>query len=424
VIDTTNSSPYSREDILLNHWLWLSTQERYTAFISVMNPASGERIPLTVKEAYTFLWYAFTKSIGIDLDFVPQVLAKRVQRLPEVRTNKSLSAAGVTDPAGAGTPEDLMSIVDNAMISFETAQLALSMQPKIDTIISTEAFYEICDQVYQAAQMQRNLVASQEHAVKRGMVHAMISRIYSDSVCNLEPPGTTYDSWFAERNIDVGALSRDDMGVLYQDLVREATGAGLNNNSSLKDLQAAMVKMLSQLSSYSVQIIAEINNSEIKKTDWTAIRVGDINSKGHMLRSAPDMSINPQSVSTNIRQRESFVLNGATLQEVIHEKVKANKTLEIHVKPEWNKDSATRFYIRHPISRLMAKSHTPLPTNDRDIVPVMGLDLYLALPAQQQQQFYDVYNGGYSPLPTEDVDPIVVDTGYVKPRYVAPNFSF
>lgn len=425
MIDTANSSPYSREDILLNHWTWLASQDKYTAVVSVVNPRSGENMPMTAKEAYTFMWYAYTKSIGIDLVDVPKVVAKRVQRIPTPSSNKSLSAAAVVDTSGAGSVEDLMSVVDNAMISYETAQQALSMQPKIDTIISTEAFYEFCDQVYQAAQMQRGLVASQEHAVKRGMVHAMISRIYSDSICELEPEGTTYDSWFAARNLDVGKLSPVDMEVLYQELISKATGADLNNNSSLKDLQAAMVKMLTQLSSYSVQIIAEINSTEIKKTDWTVVRVGDVNSSAAAEQAAMDVSVDPKSITVSASQQQSVKVLGGDLNGVLHQKAVFSREIRLTVKPSWSKKTPIIFGIRHPITNLRARSQVPLQPNARGIVPVLGIDDYLQLPFEQQQNFYDVYNGGYSPLPYTDMDVVIDDSGdYVLPRYVTPNYSF
>lgn len=428
VVDMTNSSPYSMEDILLNHWIWLATQEMYTAVISVTNPATGERIPLTAKEAYTFMWYAYCKHIGIELDFIPQVLAKRVQRLPTPpQMFRSLSAAAVEPSPNpvAGSKEDLMSVVNPALVSEKIAEQALSMQPKIDSIISTEAFYEFCQQIYNAAQMQRHLVASQEHAVKRGMVHGMISRIYSDSIVDLEPEGTAYQDWFGERNIDVGNMSREDMGVLYQDLIREATGAALNDNSSLKSLQAAMTRMLAQLSSYSVQIIAEINNSNIRKTDWTVVRVGDIGGKGAMERTAPDMTVTVQDVKGRAKQEINVVMNGCNVKTTIKESAKTTKSLNIAVKPKWNRDRATVFHVYHRMSRICVRPQVKLQPNSRDIVPVMGLDLYLQLPEDKQQRYYDVYNGGYSPLPYEDKDPVInTDSEYMTPRYVTPNYSF
>lgn len=394
VVDMSNSSPYSMEDILLNHWIWLATQDKYTAIVGVNNPATGERMALSAKEAYTFLWYAYCKSIGIELDFVPKVLAKRVQRLPAVRS--SVARVASNEPV-AGSKEDLRSVV-SSRITDSVIEQALSMQPQIDTVISTAGFYELCQQIFNAAQMQRGLISSQEHAVKRGMVHTMVSRIYSDSVCDLEEEGTTYDSWFSSRNIDIAAMSRDDLAVVYQDIVREATGAALNDKSSLKDLQAAMVRMLTQLSSYSVQIIAEINSSNIRQTDWTVVRVGDVDGKGSMLRTAPDMTVGVQSAKAGGSQEVQLQMGGCELQTEVKVTGKVVASLPINVKPMLNKNTATRYHVYHRLTRICIKPQNKLVANDQGIIPVMGIEHYLNLTSEQQRRMGDMYSNGYKPL--------------------------
>lgn len=431
VIDHTNSSPYTMEDILLNHWLYLSASDRYTAFIGVTNPRTGERIPLTVKEAYTFLWYAFAKSIGIELTTVPEVLAKRVQRIPEPpKTYASLSAAAVTtDPnPPAGSVEDLMSIVDPEMVDRELAVLALSMQPTIDNVISTEAFYELCQQIYAAAQMQRNLVASQEHCVVRGMVFGMISRIYSDNVVQLEAPNTAYAEWFNSRNINVDEFTSDDLRAMYKSLIEEATGMALSSTTSLADMQAAMIKMLTQLSSYSIQIVGQINSTEIKQTDWTAVRVGNVDCQGRMLQLIPGMNVRSGNYLASATQRSDFAVMTVEANKECDLKASAVISLEL-AKPYRMASIGEIFQYRVEAIRTRVQPQVTPSTNARGIVPVMGIDAYMQLPLEQQQDFRDVYNGGYNTLMTPDdsitLDPGTnVDTMYMMPRYVTPNYSF
>lgn len=81
MIDYSNSSPHTLTDTLLNHWVALSTDNSYRTNIVVTNPKTGEPITLNAKEAYTFAWFAFAKSIGIELDTIPQMFAKRIQNI-------------------------------------------------------------------------------------------------------------------------------------------------------------------------------------------------------------------------------------------------------------------------------------------------------------------------------------------------------
>lgn len=81
MIDDSNSSSYSLEDTLINHWLDLTNKGTYNTNIEITNPKNGEKIPLTAKDAYTFMWYAFCKTLNIDVEEIPTMLAKRVQNI-------------------------------------------------------------------------------------------------------------------------------------------------------------------------------------------------------------------------------------------------------------------------------------------------------------------------------------------------------
>jgi hypothetical protein len=420
VIDHSNSSPYGLDEILLNHWLFLASEGLYTAFISATNPKSGERTPLNAKDAYILLWYAFCKSVGITLNVIPKMYAKRVQRLPTSNIEN--------DPNPLpGTVDDLMLVVDDTLIDRSIAEQAISIQPEITTTISTEAFYGLCKRIYDAAQMQRNLMASQEHMVRRGMVHCMVSRIYSDNICSLAPEGETYGVWFAERNINFDDLTSSDMGLLYVDLVRQATGQALIAENSIKDLQTSMVKMLTQLSSYSVQVIAQINQSDIKQTDWTATRVGNIDQSSSQLIRYPDATVQPLTLIQSDSEHLAFALLDGSFNGRFSSKDKTTLSVPITVKPK-----ATMLpeieCIRAPIARINARSQIPLVTNSQGIIPVIGIDLYFELTDEQQQSLKDVYNGGYTSIVYHDDGTVEQAeneaTLYMKPRYVAPTFSF
>ncbi len=68
MVDESDSSPYTLENILMNHWLLFSSMDWYTAFLVVDNPQTGEPIiPMNAKDAFTFMWFCYSMSIGVDL---------------------------------------------------------------------------------------------------------------------------------------------------------------------------------------------------------------------------------------------------------------------------------------------------------------------------------------------------------------------
>lgn len=409
MIDYSNSSPYSMEDILLNHWLFLSTEDIYVAIVNVANPKTGETLPLTAKEAYALMWYAFCKTVGIDLVNIPEVFAKRVLRIPQVDV------------------DEIMSVVNADLVDRSIAEQALSMQPVITEIISTASFYDTCKEIYNAAQMQRRLKAAQHHTVQRGMVHGMISRIYSDNFCKLTEEPETYSDWLSTRNIVIGDLSDADLKVLYLDLIQEATGLALNTTTSLRDLQSAMVKMLRQLSSYSVQVIAEINNTEIKQTDWTAVRIGDQDGTYRAQLYLPDLTVQPLSRDMTYYHEATIRLIDSHIEGSLDSFQKAKGALRLIVKPQSGRYDEIRF-VRVPISSLQVRSAVPLATNTENIIPVIGYEVFLGLTEPERQEFVDVYHNGYRLAPNytnPEVDQEEYEESlYMVPFYSAPNYSF
>lgn len=366
MIDYSNSEVYTLEDALMNHWLFLSTNGYYNAFIGVNNPVTGERIPLTAKDAYTFMWYASCKALGLVLDEVPVVFAKRVQRIP------------------MPSVDDLMSVADTSLVDRSIAQQLRDWQPTIYPMISTEAFYNLCASIAQAANYQKSLVATQEHMVRRGMVQGMMERLYSDNICQLEAPGTKYGAWFAERNIKIEDFSSDDLNRIQLDLVRETTGLSLTTTNSLKALQAAMIGIMQQLSSYSVQYLTEINNTEIRNTNGTALRIGDIVSHMSGEDWMPDLNVRVQRTLGVIHQAEHYEANVANILSMSTPQGSQAAAVAIQVQIQAN-DSQEIHFDNVAGASIGVHLVNPPVDDGSGIIPVAGIELYQQLTPDQQQ---------------------------------------
>lgn len=375
--DYSNSSPYSLDDILLHHWIWFSSTDLYKAYVQVYNPKTGESIPLNAKDAFVFAFYIFCLASGITdypkgsinkgLKEVPPMLATRVQRIP--------------------TPsvDTLLSVVDQKYMTREQAEYVRGLQPDIVEMISTEAFYNTCYDIYLAANAQRDFVAFQEHYLGRGMAHGMISQLYSDNVVRMAPAGQTYDAWFAERNINISDFEDEDLDLIYLQIVRQATGADLITTKSLSSLQTAMVNMLTQLSSYSIQFMKEINATTLKKMDWPAVRLGDIDSKlsGHV--ELNELHVRVQHWTAKLYQYVRYGVGACGIQMVLDKKLKVREALEIIVQPRLGKDGQ-RFKFNLNVAHTSIKVDTSAAENDFGILPVAGVDLFVPLSPEDKQR--------------------------------------
>ena len=394
MIDYSNSSPYTLNDILLHHWLWLSSNGTYQAFVSATNPQTGEQIPLSAKDAWTLMWYCWMTSSGIDLSeaVIPQMFAERVQRMP-------------TPPVS-----DLLSVVDPKYVGPELAKLALFYQPVINPLVSVEAFYNLCVNITTAANAQRNLIALQEHKDRRAMVQNMCERIYSDNVVLTADEGQTYQSWFSQRNLNLSTFTNDQLNLLYLDLVKQATGLALITTQSLASLQQAMVGMFAKLSSYNIQFATEINDSPIRMVDTPVVRVGDINASGSAQIYDPDTGVDVEDVHAHAAALMKLDLNGPMFQEDFIFHGKAKHRLRINVEPRM---APNGFVMNYQVqSGVRAKLATPLQDNSAGVIPVVGIDEWLQLLPDQRYYFMDLWgndNYYWTPPPSEPLDEAIVN---------------
>lgn len=384
MVDESNSTPWTLTDILFNEWIDLSSKGLYTTYINITNPITGDKLPLTAKEAFVLAMYAYAKTLDRTLDTVPYAYANHVQRTPTV------------DQPNIPSVDDIYSIVDNTLITRDVAEQALSIQPVIKPLISTDAFYTLCLGINDAIQMQRYLTAWQEHYQRRGMVANMCSRIYCDNIVALEPEGTKYGTWLSDRSINLDAFQRDDFELLYTNIVAEATGIALHPTQSLKELQSKMVKMFTQLSSYGIQVIAEINDSTIRKTDWPGVRLGDIRASLSSRLEFPDSCVETVKALTKVTPRINVdLLSLATprFQTEVRYRLKS----DIHLNSQ---HSGTKVIINVKSNVPKIKVRGEVPANlPRGWVPFIGIENILSLTPEQLVQIRDVYTGGIDITP-------------------------
>ncbi len=374
MIDYSNSSPYILPDILLSHWLWLSSQGIYTAFVNITNEQTGDVIPLSALDAWTLMWYCWMMASGIDVStiVIPTMFANRVQRIP------------------TPTPATLLTVVDTTLVPLSTAQTALSLQPVFTEITSTQAFYNTCVDLTTAMNMQLNLIALQEHRDARAYVQGMVELIYSDNVCSTAPAGQTYPEWFAERNLNLSTFSTEDLNQMYLNILSLATGANLVDITTLASLQAGMVSMFATLSSYSVQFMSSINASNIRNVESPAVRVGNIASSVTTTVLMPESTVEIIGSKMHLTVTKDYDLNRPSMREWVETNYKQTVRVPLSART-YIPSNGLRWQETVQIGVSMTPTN-PLPDNlPNGVIPVMGIDLWLALTPDQQADFIDMY---------------------------------
>lgn len=363
IIDYTGSEHYTLADTLLYHWISLSSTGQYRSYVQVTSPATNETMSLTVKEAFEFYVYASCAIIGITLTKLPAVIAKRVIRTPRPSI------------------DDLMTAADVKVVPRSFAETMIGMLPVPQTMISVDSFYQYCVSLHQASLSQYYTLCQESAMDAYGQKYGIINRCWSDTgVKTGDQPDQFYADWFTRRNILISEYTKADLATIANSLLSAATGVDTSGAITLKDIQAAMVRLMADLSSYSVQYVAKINNGKVTDANTGSIRYDDFAAKIHGKIVCPIPSC-IDKLTPHLKSRIDFnVFDDDWVASV--------KTwMRIDVKSTSTVTSAPHS-ARHRIAMLSTSSFKyewpELPPNPRKLTPVLGMDKFLLLPLEDQ----------------------------------------
>lgn len=260
MLDLTDSDPFNFHSFLLNHWLYLSNIGMYNSFVTFDDPRSGEPTSLPVKDAFTIFLYAVNKQYGIILPTPPTIEADLVRKIPRP-TRSELEA--LTEP-GYITSE----ILD-----------ALDTVPNVGTHISIAGFRDNMRECFQGLLRQRFVWAQQEHYRIRGQAEIAGLYYYHDYAIDLSEGASSYQEWFAERGYPYLNYNEFECELLANLISEQAVGDHLDDTMSLREVQAALIRLVAKLSSYSIQFLKKINMGSIKVIDWNVPKIGDVDIK-------------------------------------------------------------------------------------------------------------------------------------------------
>lgn len=290
ILDTSAADVFPYAEILLNEWVDKATRGFYLAKIQVTNPYSGALMSMSAIEAFATWLYVYNRSNGITMDTVPDVVANRARRIP------------------LPTFYELEDIVDPALVGPNELQWILESNADIGVMFSTEAFLETTRDIHTAATNQYFMYATHEHLMARGMCEAAVTACYEWRNCVLDANHPTYDKYFKDRGWYITELDETDCAKLAADILKYATGQDLTNVKSLREIQAAMIKFMTQMSSYSTQWIQTINSSAVKIGGADgAPRLGNDKTKLHMGDHVPLPG--PEVLDTQMKLKASEAID-------------------------------------------------------------------------------------------------------------------
>lgn len=256
--DLSESVTFPLSMTILNEWARMSSTGRYTAIVSMVNPKNGLTMSMTVKEAFVLYLYAVWMGQGQQLDVIPHYQATMCLKIPRP-TFEYLKARHGTR------------FVTDAWI-----KQAISNQPDMPNIISTETFYNKTVEINNATQLHRDLWTYRNWHEERAGIEKMVLDLYEDVMCDFWS-GMKYEDFFSLRGWDLTEIQPEDWATIAVNLMTTATGQDTTDTQRMADVQKAMLELTLELSSYTIQVIRKINDEAIVMLDYPTLRLGDVN---------------------------------------------------------------------------------------------------------------------------------------------------
>lgn len=258
MVDLSNAVPETYEDIAMRQWCQMSMTGMYPAYVTFQDPKTGVLHTLSAKDSFLYIFYLTMKQNSVTLDQFPAYLNLRYRRHPKP------------------TVEDLLSVTDQVFYDFRPmAEEIIRRQPSLTQCLSVDSFNKLVYQLYDESFWHWMLQSAENDYYGRAQVENMVNRLYANQ---LTPMNSGYDSigaWVAGMNLPAYNLTVDEADALIKVVFEAGAGIKIDNTRSVKNIQRAMIELLKELSSYTIQFIREINDEDIILVDWPAVRTAD-----------------------------------------------------------------------------------------------------------------------------------------------------
>lgn len=382
-IDYSNAQHFKQIDTLLALWLEWSDKNIYRAFIPFVNLKTGEKIALKAKDAFYLYWYCFNMAMGFKPEVLPTLLAERIPIYP-IPSREHVFAV---------VPNEPKLVNETHAVHQSFYDKITEMMPTLQVVISIEDFFNKANEVNRVANEQYNFTIDEREVNRRAYKEAMIHRLYADRYVSPDRP-QSYDNWLEDKGIKLGQLTKHEWYASAVEIMRTATGLNLDTTVSLRALQAAMIRLMKQLSSYSIQYIKEINENDLLIFELLGIRTTDISTKTDTDLDAPLglEVVKVETTTTSLVQSEN---TGQDDSIDLHQQLIPISTLFAESKTKVI--ASTQGHVTYHLSALVDAwvITESMQNNPRGLIDIGGMADYNRLPLSIQAQAIDLDGRDY-----------------------------
>ena len=372
MVDYNNAVPDPLDDVLIREWAYMANKGLYNVVITFRDPKSSELVSLYAVDAFAYMYYVSLMSVGVKVTEFPHYFNLKARKNPVPTVNDLLK---VTDGKHKGMLEIATSLVTG--------------QPKLTQCLSTTAFYEKALAIYNESRRHWFITSAIEDLYKRGQVDGMIHQLYEDEILKLDVSSSNIAEWLKSKNLEPYDYDYAQAQELIFNIFESSTGYSVDPTKVLKNIQKAMLAILTQLSSYSIQFIREINDSDLIPLNWPASRVGDIRAT---VGTEADIPLDTKVLEAKARASEVAAIDtGVTKVEAVEYKP-ATDTVAVDVPLTVVNYGTVGFECQVPIPSFNLSATYPGYVDAvSDQSAYYGKELFMALSDEQKNNIKSIW---------------------------------
>jgi len=251
---------------LFNEWVHLVAEGKYNIYHEILNPTNGDTLKLSSKELLALFLYASYKGYSdVDLTTIPVfnvfgVLIKRWVSFDEMERHLIPSWEGRFDQ----------------LISYYTA----THTEVIGNVGSADELYDNVNEIITNKRRRWRYGKNRRKLKDRAAGEMLFAYHYRDYKCDLKLSYTSYDQFFKTFGFDYTLVSAETWQDIATDAFNVATNLETRAVISQSEIQRAMVRLMTKLSSYTVHFAARMGSDSYDVMDPLCPILDDIPMSG------------------------------------------------------------------------------------------------------------------------------------------------
>ena len=238
--------------LVTGQWVSMSCTGRYTATIELVYLPAGISAFFKPHEALALFIYAASKAFGTTLINIPRYKIQSHRRFEEL-TYEDLRALSVTV-----TDKWIRDLID--------------LQVPINTAPSIISFSELCIKLRRSVVESRLAYSRLTRIHERAEGELLANAHWSPGFFTLPTSEETYTEFFDNKLIDTDLLTTEACVDLVPVIYRQVTGFNYNASTIFNSIQADMLGLMEELSSYNVQYVGSFLFASATPVRWCLFR--------------------------------------------------------------------------------------------------------------------------------------------------------